>query len=451
MSSHGGENLVVHRLLFVIGSVLQLTACAQSFETEGGTRLRVVQWVPEGGGPEVVAGFFDAELEMECQMLADASGQLRCMPRLFHVDRYFADADCLEPVTTGCSTDALVNRTEARSCGGSASFATYRRGASVSTVYRRESDECVQAPDVTDAFALERVPDGDLVAGEIQNLEPDEGERLGRRVIVPEDGARAPAQGWWDHELEVGCAPIAVAGERWPCVPTSNQARDLGEACPSVVPLPNDPECADRTYFIEVEYDELSCGVTRVALRRRGDALSTDRAAECVGVAEGAAVYETTPGPSLPEIDAAPEGDGRLRAYPRALDGPQYRDTELGIACSIERAADGEVRCLPYSLPYRGRARLVEGVFADPSCTEPAALGFEERCSDWLVEVAEPDACGRTAVAIAYRFAGAVEQAWQRTADGDCQPLEPTLDEQRVYALERVPLERFARLERREL
>jgi hypothetical protein len=86
------------------------------------------------------------------------------------------------------------------------------------------------------------------------------------------------------------------------------------------------------------------------------------------------------PGPQGPAGDGGPVSGTRLKVLQGTFAGEdgsrlpnamaQFYDTALGVYCTPERAADGELRCLPVATDF---ASLSTVYFMDPACTQRVA------------------------------------------------------------------------------
>lgn len=115
-----------------------------------------------------------------------------------------------------------------------------------------------------------------------------------------------------------------------------------------------------------------------------------------------------------------------------------WRDTALATDCSFDRAADGELRCLPHT--------NVVGAFLDEGCTQPIVASWpgQDACeaTTWATALVDPSACAEPALRILARGASlGPGPAYVSTLAG-CLRLGSG---QRFEVASEVPPSRFAR------
>lgn len=455
---------VLRRAAPFLAVALGLTGCFESVEWdpgESGTRLRVIGWEPESGGPTASFGLHDTELGIDCRFLLTPEGEWRCLPAASGGWEHYADPACDEPLLRGrafCDAEivTLSVRVSTLACGARRSAGTrgVRRGApfSGSPIYQWTGEGCREVADPPDDL-VEVVPvdDETFVAAELEPA-PREGDaQIGRWLMRAEDGTAYPI-GWWDYAHETSCGVHPSEADEWPCVPVPQGSTVLGgDSCDQVyaVDRPRD-ECSFETsgWYVAPRYSDDYCRTERVDVYRRGEPATPTNLAECSPRASEGSYFEVAPADDVGTISGEPIGSGRLRLYPhpppRTVVPIVYRDTELEVDCAPMRAGDGNTRCLPVDTTRTLRATH----FADPACTEPAEWDLDEliRCWGWIVDLGEPDACGASLPRAVYRLGDPIDEVYERDDAGECRPVDIP-----ARALDRVPLERFVRIERVEL
>ncbi len=171
-------------------------------EAQSGTRLKAHAVVDDHGN-EVVAWFWDSELEVRCFPNFAADGQLRCIPEGTPVsgglstgsDARYGDTSCTEPVMfapTQCgATDYAVE-------SAASGHLVYALGTSYTNVYVNDPNRGCGGSTITPgytAYARTEVPAASFVAFTSSHIAVT--AQLGRQVLTGSDGSKTP-WGLWD-------------------------------------------------------------------------------------------------------------------------------------------------------------------------------------------------------------------------------------------------------------
>lgn len=433
-------------------------------EGANGTRLRRIVMRPDSGDP-IFAGWHDSELDADCRFMRATDGMLRCLPLQRQAAPYYLDADCTERVIS-----ALEPCAEAQlgygfgtpsACGeepvGIEVFAVEAEELSVDRVYQLRAGACVALDGaLTHVRRLTRVDPTRFVAAEV--IRGEGTGALARDRLLAEDGATQP---WTLRDLarDESCSAAGVGVvERTPCVTTG--ALDVlsgGERCDQRWAWSYSSGCSPPELAVEVERDAcgdpVGFGVYTVeepvpeAERVYGEGCAAPLAIDDV--------YRTRRADdAVPWLTGEWRGAGRLQvrswtdeAGNVLSSGAPYWDRELGFACDPKGTADG-IRCVPGPI-FSSRIASVGGdLFADAACTSIAAARWPVGCDPEIAYLREPlEGCaGALQLTAVYRVGEPIDAVYRvHPVTGECG-----LDEGAGggYALEPIPLESLARVER---
>lgn len=368
--------------------VITIPAVAPARDFSSGARLRArVHRIDDL--VDVLASFYDTQLDADCAFLDDQGAHpgpgasAYCIPA--NVARHregrgpFVDAECKQlggfPPVAGEATIALV---EPRDACTTAPVARAASPTEMRRVYLLDDNgNCAQSSPRAAVQKLGDVLPANTFARAVEIAEP----RLGRvdaRVLVGDDGSRSIVGGFDRQRSEaVRIGDVGDGIRRW--LPVRAAFVGSGE------PVYSDAACKNElatkigrtaTCPLTAAYLlEGSCGQARVfalgalvaapfARREKGCAPVTlpDAVAHSVG-------EEVSPSLFAPVVDMD-IGSARLRRKASSAGGDivswsEVTDSVIGGPCTVLRATDGELRCLP------DRAETMT-FFADDSCTEPA-------------------------------------------------------------------------------
>jgi hypothetical protein len=379
-----------------------------------GTRLHVRQY-QSGDMPPVLVSMHDSELERDCTFYPYADGSLRCIPDGrqggFREELVFADAACTQGVVTvtgECTNDSpyyVWSDAAADACAPALHHVAALTQLAVNApLYVNDMGTCVEQGFVTVGTTYLRIgdelPASSFVLG-TEQVEPGPG-RLGLRRIVGDDGSYTTLS-VNDAEAAAMCRLFPL-GDDLLCIAGyvfhGETFRTKNDSC---------------TESLTLSYP---CGTPRVVVRPRG-ALPLELFAagpEYAGTvyqSQGGCMPVATPGrvfelgapleaSSLPLVRSVEAGSGRLRAQ-HLLDesGNVLRtdsalyDSTLKEACSPSALPNGDIVCLPNSVPRESTNNLY---FADAACTEQLAACGEAGCPQDVAVQESPDACGRLTI-----------------------------------------------------
>jgi hypothetical protein len=404
-------------------ALLALSGCGDPPEPDfaSGSRLKATYWSIDG--TKVFERFRDTLRGEDCSFAiprprgADGRGVTYCLPPGQHIIGY-RDAGCTQPVAgvTAPGTGDAVAIAAGDTCEA---FPEVRAlGAAITSFERFDldvDDHCVPMgaatapPGETWRPVGDTIPLDDFVRAE-ERIE-DVSDRIARVVLVSDDGARLPTAGWdatREETVVEGGPPTASGQTRW--LPRGI-AYDFGSGANAhAASLYADAACTEAVATkyadsaacpIDAVYGfiPVSCNQYDYRMLEAGDTLAAgsslfafDASGACIGV--GAAGTDTrfireTKEIPLAEFETSqrvPRGTGGVtQAYVAAADGlPIYPVDALtvratGEACTVQRAEDGETRCLPYD--------TIELVYSDPACTEAIAESFNFTSCDGTLTV----------------------------------------------------------------
>lgn len=367
-----------------------------------GTRLHPV--VESAGDEHRLMHWYDTELGIECELLRDAAGDVRCLPFMPpHLTAGFASADCGSDAVLrvgACGTAPALVRTivpGSAACLEGLRYLTYRTGAprsSLESIYEfapwwGECSETTGAPGLD--YELDRVDD-EMFARAHWVVEAG-ANGIGVRAVVGEDGS------WQridlvDDALDSACDPGAWVDEdaevRWGCVPRTPDRIAYGltdEICigDELVGMPQDGTCMPATVAHRPDWTWM-----QLAALHDDVAYQYDADEYCIPFEPEANLAFHHPGPTFElapiDIDWAPAQsttDGRLVPYGIAVgdetivittidrgygtsDGWWY-DTLLGFPCIPILTEDGRRVCVP---GLEGGPADDDVLWGDPTCSE---------------------------------------------------------------------------------
>ena len=368
---------------------------------ESGTRLRA-RVLDGGEGATLFRGWWDTELEIDCQIAIAPDGRPRCLPPPQPIQ--FLDDACTQPVIAPPDPDALVPAFSAEivsTCDRLPRLHVFTIGApmTVDATYQRSLGLCGPAPDngATQVFVAEPVTEATFATGELV-VETHAGVEV--EVFVGDDGARFVTNARDPSTLR-GCAMSPVADDE----------RDADGVCLAAdAAYPS--TSIDASCQVEVAYTcrSIDCPDPSIVVA------STEACSSAFEVLAIAApldpevcvppvdtpvcpyfeVGDAIDPSTFPALRLVPRGSGRLRIHDVVADDGQaiaahvqpVWDEELARHCGLrgeyEWLADGERVCLTdVATTWVG--------FADPECTRPVVGVTDGGCGESLPTYAESD------------------------------------------------------------
>jgi hypothetical protein len=226
-----------------------------------------------------------------------------------------------------------------------------------------------------------------------------------------DDGADG-AQVFWDTTLGAECRWIYASDEKYHCLPRDNvfyyPARFADSECTRPVFTHAITACGAPPAYLRSPTENLTCPTASV-LRRLGQRLAGREYffhavdGTCASVPHrlraDEELYEFGEEVPVSDFVAGSLRMGTVREKFAALliegeDGSRglfgYRDLKGGFDCAVSVAADGMLRCLPFTVG-------TTGAFVDESCSMSAGLGSRFSCQPARSFLAESraNACGR--------------------------------------------------------
>jgi hypothetical protein len=263
------------------------------------------------------------------------------------------------------------------------------------------------------------------------------GSRL-RAVLAEASDGTAVFLNWWDSELDLACkfAPVDEPEASWRCLPSSAPTIYDGadgmfaDALCSRRLLPGGVPDGPRV----VQRMDTSCLIAReyfrTGARFTGGTSYRKTAQDCVPETPSAELYILEPLPVAVFVAAnvlAHESPGPVaHTSLSADDGSRapygFRDVAGGFDCWPRQTIQG-MRCLPVHFGWGDRG----GVYADASCSVPAALP-DERCGGRrstlpYVLFESPGRCG--GVTAVHRGGGRLANLFVQVGAGSCTAANP--------------------------
>ncbi len=442
-----------------------------------GSRLRAIT-VRAGPDASQWLGWYDSELDSQCNFLEAADGTARCLPISYGYVPGFADAACSEPLWNIQATggNAVPSRVALVENPCKPEWAAYEVGNKhLAPAYYFDSlHRCVEWPASDGFYELSPLPSNLFVAA--AHLDDPRSETLAMSYWKSEDGALQPLYPWdaarqarctGDSDgtlVQNDCTPDAC-GKR--CVPFRVAPyADCGDGMayfrqgnckePSAVEvLERDHQCLIPP---NVRYFEV--GAERpdvVIVCSEGEA-----ELESGGVRRHFELGAPIPTESLPRLGQVDLGEGRVVArHDSTPDGVplqfvEFYDTELGAPCSPVQTSEAGLRCMPFSHGIAGvidppQRRVQFGDysnFANSACTERVFV---------LTRQPQPGACAdlppptyfQTAQNEAFKVGPEVtpERLYQHSSSG-CEPTPYYADLQRAYRADPIPNTELAEMTR---
>lgn len=403
------------------------------------TRLEAQQLETEGAPGQPLAGIWDTKEQVFCKFVTAEDGKHRCLPEapsLLSSYGIYADADCKQELHfLGDNTgDVPPQRPWARSLpkpdNASADceptrFQALRPVADDTPMFRTEGGVCYPVdPTETQSFAsqLKLVADTpERWESATESVRAQLSDRLRLMELRTEDGARFPTR-IVDERWAASCTVLRPTEDgTLECrLPTAyGRSGYSDDTCSGE--LVGVPRCEQATFF---EYN-----LERYALGElySGSVYGGEKGCAFLGTANADPDHPDTY--RLYRVGALLEGDagalatarqgatgtGRLRPVGFLDDhdqvvlsdlmylGPTYFDTTANENCTAVWSKDGQVRCVPESIPLlRGGAWY----YTNDTCTRVAYYcSNSEGCANQKVMFVEWDAFGHNVATVGYATA----------------------------------------------
>ena len=239
--------------------------------------------------------------------------------------------------------------------------------------------------------------------------QPEDGTRLKAFYLDADDGAREYFDLWTDTELGTACRFQVTRDGRTRCLPfdRSFASSFLDDACTTGIVDDYAPACLRRArgvpkYAIQIEILDECSETFRLFSLGAGSIPASIHVRSPDGVCsppqpniDGRIFYPLgaeVPLASLVAADVQTQGARLQTRYATGEDGSRGRvhrfvdlanvfDSQQGVDCDMQVAADGLLRCLPAS----SRNVLRSGVFADARCSERVAVDDRFACEKAMV------------------------------------------------------------------
>lgn len=430
--------------------------------TERGDRLRRIVLRSESG-ESLFVRWYDPVLDTECGFRVSVDGRVRCEPFGVSSTPVYLDDACTEAAyeaAPGCERPEYVSIfTGVAICerpSPSAAWTLHRLGdrVEVADLFRRNALGCERL-DAAGAEVYPLVPlDLDTLVG--AEIEPGSGAWVVEDRLVADDGSTQPFE-LRDTRRGARCTlpwqALVGRGDRAPCLPEGTATIiEGGASCIETWAYGHaGSECrAEPELAIQVASDV--CGALGpVEVYAVGAPIpEADRVfgEECgASVSRDEDLYRVTgtAEDAVPWLERVRHGTGRIQRLSLGRGDLSFPiglyDAELETEC-LPLEIDGELRCVPGGLPGLARG---PSLYVDDACTQLGAHGGPCR-SEWLLETAPSSSCPRSPVPIVavHRVGALAAGAYRIDETGACVPD----DERSAHHLERVPLSRFARIER---
>lgn len=421
----------------------------------GGTRLRPIV-VDAGDGAQLLVGWDDEDVGIECSYAHDETWTIRCLPSET-TTLSFTDSGCREPVIrwSGCTDPgSYVSVGAAQGCVGPIrSRQPYAVGDEVSpkALFRLDEDGACVAGDPP--YEGERIYEAAVVDSatfvDAAVAEYPLGEGLGVVVAQPSDGSHQRLVGSLVAPSFDDAGRHCIAREledTTVCIPNT-LSWDYGlffgdDSCGAGARVSynvSSPECGDASVALVFEQGECGYGVPTIhGVSGEVDASSVHQTngKMCEQAPSGGVQRFWTPTEplepgALPVLAEVGLGTGTTLAnYYASTEGDVvmpsfgFYDTQRREECSEHATAEG-TRCLP-----RMEAVQDTGYWGDAACSETAlvnvavgpcaseAANFVARWSDAL------NACDPGAVLEVYAMGPVHDGAVYIGSEGDCVPAE---------------------------
>lgn len=364
------------------GSPLAQLATAPTTVARGGERLRARTLVTDDG-QRGWQGWYDSELEQNCEFERDAQGILRCLPTTAARQIYFLDETCTQgiaQVDLPCGQADSVEYAYAQgttACGSG--FQIYTLGDAVpapnSAFQLSAAGACEPAAPLAGSYRRLAGPVAPQRFVAAEYAVSDEPSRIKSYGILAEDGAFHPT-GFVDAELDLSCA--WSGDSEVSCVPRAQQLAyfsDERQAYPLIAEFAAD--CSSATPSAGVRVNPITClsAFYRSAERFQGAQVYTRWGSQIDNAPEesGGLLFYTLSDRILPDqfavgtLQKVSRGTRLSPVYWYADDGgfwfSHWYDGVLGAACSFLPTGNGEAVCMP-----RGTSASV--LFTDAQCQQ---------------------------------------------------------------------------------
>jgi hypothetical protein len=371
-----------------------------------GTRLKPMV-VAAGPDVDVIEGWFDTELDIECFFLPDESGVERCFPLALLGGHRYADANCTQPVTLrstpmACSAQRRPHRYVvdenfgADGCG----HRGFRVGDELpveTPLFISDNGTCelypFPEPSDSHVFALEALPPETFVG--MQRVRRERAPGMDAVVREGEDGSWQVVD-FFDPKRGAVCRDyrhLLVPHSK--CIPVSigSYGKFSDATCETEVVPARSCRRDTPTAIMESEYVPDSCpSVQSFQLFEIAETLDTEifesEAGACVATGSRSNAYlqgapidvATLPTTTLMETGNGPVqgrffGFGGIPFIPAQFAQP-FVDAASGEDCHPYDFADGALRCVPSSFA----APLLENLYYEGSTCDGARLHLWTAC-----------------------------------------------------------------------
>lgn len=388
-------------------------------ELASGSRLRaIVVSTPEGA--KELRGWFDRDRAEECSFATAEDAIERCLPGTYPAPAIFLDDHCTEHgfvfSRVACSTvaPAYAQEIDEYGCNSARTVRALEPAITrpVTTLYQLDAmGMCNGMPN----FGGEVHPLGEAIAPAsfvgAQRVHGATGPRLTGTYRVGEDGS-SERLGWFDETTGENCIAQQATDSMARCTPDIGPYHpvdvwyadamctlDAAVAFPSNCVLMTDYayEPVSAGCETQAKYYELGAVVSSTSTYQRSGPMSCSSAADALAPGGGMLyrIGAEVAADTFPALPIAPAGTVRLRAVTETAPGGATReinaawfDSVRGEDCRFDRAADGELRCLPSGLSNE--------LFEDEECMQPLAADVitpECATTPTLATIYEVDAC----------------------------------------------------------
>jgi hypothetical protein len=360
-------------LLLLLGACGRYDFEPRADAVASSTRLKQV-WNVFADGPRLPETIYDTQLDLRCDPQPTTSG-LACLPRSFALP-FYTDAACTQAIALSNSPDDRY----AYDINTRPIAHVFELGAPTTppaTIYNLQFDgSCLAQPPSTGTwYATTEAPLSTFAPLTAQY--GSEG-RIVSQQLVASDGFHTPgtlhdttANGdciadAFDDATVCDLFPADLA-ENYTDNTCTHLVLDAYVSVSFAEEFVNTPVCKSTDIRSHAVATELP-STTPMWLEIPGSATC---AAQNVG--PGRRLYDLGPPITLATVTRTPVGTTRIQAIEDAAGSARaneydVHDSQLGVECRPQNAADGVLRCLP------SRPAYATAYFADAACTQPLML-----------------------------------------------------------------------------